>query len=342
MDNRSWVIAKRPQEVFQLDDIALQPSQLPATGDGQVLVRTIYLSIDPAYRVWMNEADVSYLPPRPIGDQMWGSIVGVVEESHNPSFTKGDIVAGISRQAEYNLSDGSDIMKLPPGFPLDMYYALYGHIGSTAYFGVELLRPKAGETMVVSSAAGGVGSIAAQIGTIRGCRVIGIAGTDERCRWLTEKLGLAAAINYRTQSVEEQLRRTCPDGIDTYFDNVGGSTLDFILLQANRGARIALSGMVSTYNTVQQHEASAIHHLMQSVLKGITLYGYIALDFLDRYPEAFAQIKQWFDEGKIKAGLTVVDGIEQVPQVIDNLLNSHYLGKVVVRVSEEPAQAVNE
>lgn len=342
MDNRSWVIAKRPQGIFQRDDIALEKFELPATGDGQVLVRTIYLSIDPAYRVWMNEADVAYLPPRPIGDQMWGSIVGVVEESRNPSFAKGDIVAGISRQAEYNLSDGNDIMKVPAGLPLEMYYVLYGHVGTTAYFGVELMNPQAGETLVVSSAAGGVGSIAAQIGSIQGCRVVGIAGSDDRCRWLTEELGLAAAINYRTQDVAEQLRHTCPDGIDTYFDNVGGATLDTILLQANRNARIALCGMVSTYNTKQEYEASAVHHLMQAVLKSIKLYGYIVTDFLDRYPEAFEQIRQWADAGKIKGGLTMVDGIEQVPEAIDNLLNSKYFGRVVVRVSEEPAKVVNQ
>ncbi|MEM8532914.1 MAG: NADP-dependent oxidoreductase [Chloroflexota bacterium] len=342
MHNRSWVLAKRPQGVFQQDDVDLQDVPLSAIGDGQVLVRSIYFSIDPAYRVWMDEDAVPYLPPRPLGDQLWGSVVGVIEESHHPSFEKGDVVAGILRLAEYNLSDGNDIAKIPPGFPLDKYYALYGHIGTTAYFGVELLNPQKDETLVVSSAAGGVGSIAVQIGNIYGCRVVGIAGSDERCRWLTEDLGLAAAINYKTQNLDEQLHATCPDGVDAYFDNVGGSTLDTILLHANKGARIALSGMVSTYNTTQNRESSAIYQLMQAVHKSITIYGYIVLNYLDRYPEAFAQIHDWVETGKIKVGLTVVDGIEQVPQVIDNLLNSHYLGKVVVRVSEEPTQSVNQ
>ncbi len=332
MANQGWCLLRRPTGYFQDGDIALRELPMPQPEAGQLRIRTVYLSIDPAYRVWANDV-VLYLPALQIGETLRGSIIGVVEESYHPDFVPGDIVTGVLRIQKYLLSDGTDIMKVPPTLPLRSYFALYGHIGTTAYFGLEIVHPKAGETLVVSSAAGGVGSLAGQMAKIYGCHVVGIAGTDDRCHWIVDELGFDAAINYRTQNVDQGLRETCPDGIDVYFDNVGGAILDGVCCQLNIGARIALCGMLTDYNS---DRPAGVYNLFELILKRASAYGFLVTDYLPRYLEAFAQIKAWETANKIRYRLTVLDGIEHLPQALEGIFTSRYLGKVVIQVAPEP------
>ena len=217
--------------------------------NGQVLIRTIYISLDPTNRVWMNEAE-SYLPALPLGTVMRGGGIGVVEESRNPGFAQGDVVQGLLGWQQYSLSDGAGLGKLPKGVPIPMtaFFGLLGHIGLTAYFGLlDIADPQAGETLVISTAAGAVGSLVGQIGKIKGCHVVGLTGSDEKCHWIKDELGFDAAINYKSENVSDALKRHCPKGIDIYFDNVGGSILEAVLNQINLGARISVCGMISQY-----------------------------------------------------------------------------------------------
>src|SRR5271165_1065841 len=233
--NRQWRLAARPQGIVENSDFQWREEAVPALEDGQVLVRNIYLSLDPSNRVWMNDAD-SYLPKLALGAIMRGGAIGVVEESKNPKFTNGDIVQGLLNWQEFVVSDGSGLTKLPmiPGVPLTAFQGLLGHIGLTAYFGLlDIGQPKPGETLVVSTAAGAVGSLVGQMGKIAGCRVVGIVGTDEKCAWITGELGFDAAINYKKEIVRVALRRACPKGVDIDFENVGGDILDAALSQIN-------------------------------------------------------------------------------------------------------------
>jgi len=235
-----------PLGLVKESDFKWQETPVAATGNDQVLVRTVYLSLDPTNRVWMNEAD-SYLPALAIGDVMRGGAIGVVEESRHAAFAAGDLVQGLLGWQQYSVSHGAALTKLPKGLPVPVtaFFGLLGHIGLTAYFGLlDIGQPKPGETLVVSTAAGAIGSLVGQIGKIKGCRVVGLTGSDEKCRWIGE-LGFDAAINYKTENVFESLKRHCPEGIDVYFDNVGGAILETVLNLINLRARISVCGMIS-------------------------------------------------------------------------------------------------
>jgi NADPH-dependent curcumin reductase len=227
--HRQWLLAARPQGLPQSSDFTWKEGPVPAAGEGELVIRTVYLSLDPTNRVWM--AGDSYLPAVKLGETMRGIGIGVVEDSRREGFAAGDIVQGLLGWQSHMVSDGKGLAKLPKlPVPLSAHFGLLGHIGFTAYFGLlDIGQPKEGETLVVSAAAGAVGSLAAQIGKLKGCRVVGIAGSDEKCAWLTGELGLDAAINYRTEPVREALARACPNGIDIYFENVGCKTLEAVL-----------------------------------------------------------------------------------------------------------------
>jgi NADPH-dependent curcumin reductase CurA len=244
--NRQWRLAARPEGLVEESDFEWVEEPVGEVEDGKVLVRNIYLSLDPANRGWVRKGP-SYVEPVEIGEVMRGLTLGVVEASRNDRFAEGDIVSGAIGWQDYGISDGSDLRKIPPGpLPLTAHLGLFGMVGLTAYFGLlEVGRPEAGETLVVSGAAGAVGSIAGQIGKIVGCRVVGIAGTDAKCAWLTDELGLDAAINYKTESVARRLHKLCPDGIDVIFENVGGDILDAELMWINNYARVVLCGLIS-------------------------------------------------------------------------------------------------
>lgn len=334
MTNRAWQLAAHPSGLLQPGDIVLQERPVPAVGEGQVRIRTLYLSIDPAYRVWADTKPVYYLPTMQPGDLLYGSILGVVEESRSPNLQPGDLVASLMHIQEYSVVDATTVMPVQRDavIPPSDYYAVLGHIGPTAYFGLmDIGRPKPGETLVVSSAAGATGALAGQFGKIQGCRVIGIAGSEERCRWIVDELGFDAAINYRTEDLHARLQQLCPDGVDVYFDNVGGPVLDTVLLNLALYARIVLCGMLAGY----LEGRVATYQLFEAVSKRAMLQGFIVIDYLERYPEAFAQIRQWVADGRVRYRVKVIDGLEQLPETLNALFTGSYLGKVVLRVAPD-------
>jgi len=332
--NRQWLIAARPHGLVKESDFRWNEASLPELADGQVLVRTIYLSLDPTNRIWMNEAD-SYLPALRLGDVMRGGGIGVVEESRNSGFAKGDIVQGLLGWQLYSLLDGAGLTKLPKlPVPLTAFFGLLGHIGLTAYFGLlDITQPKAGETLVVSTAAGAVGSLVGQIGKIKGCRVVGLAGSDEKCRWIKDDLGFDAAINYKTENVYESLQRHCPQGIDIYFDNVGGAILEAALNLINMHARISVCGQITQYNS--DRPAPGPSNLAMLIMKRARMEGFLCFDYTPRAEEAFTQLIGWAMQGKLKYRVDVVEGLENTPRALQKLFDGSNTGKLIVQVGPE-------
>jgi NADPH-dependent curcumin reductase CurA len=331
--NRQWCLSSRPSGTIEPSNFKWNEEPKPAPAEGEILVRNIYLSLDPASWGWMQEW-ISYVPPLSIGDVMHGITLGVVEASNNKKFLSGDLVYGLLGWQDYAVTDGKDLMRLPRTIlaPLPAYLSVYGLTGLTAYFGLlEIGKPKAGETLVVSAAAGAVGSIVGQIGKIKECHVVGTAGTDEKCRWLTKDLGFDAAINYKTEKLHKSLRKHCPDGIDIYFENVGGKIFQTVLNQINLRARIVLCGLISQYN------ASGSGPSLASVItKRARIEGFIVTDYFNRTKEAVADLEKWVDEGRIKYQVDIVDGLENAPTAIGKLFDGTNKGKLMVKVSEEP------
>jgi NADPH-dependent curcumin reductase CurA len=266
---------------------------------------------------------------------MRGIGLGAVEQSENSAFEVGDFVQGMLGWQEYAVSDGKGLTKISAdaSLPLTAYLGLFGIIGPTAYFGLlEIGKPKAGETLVVSGAAGAVGSIVGQIGKIKGCRVVGIAGSDEKCSWITETLGFDAAINYKSESVPERLEALCPDGIDVFFDNVGGETLDAVLSLINVKARIVICGQISQYNATKP--VPGPYNFRSILPQRARVEGFIILDYADRFGEAFQDLAKWSSEGKIQYRVEVVDGLEQAPIAVNKLFDGSHQGKLMIKVSE--------
>ena len=335
--NHQWRIAARPQGLVKESDFEWREEPTAKIGAGQILVRTVYLSLDPTNRGWMNPVD-TYMPAIPLGAVMRGITMGVVEASEHPGFAAGDIVQGMGGWQEYYAGDASGWTKLArlPGLPLTTYFGAMGHIGFTAYFGLmEIGQPKPGETLVVTAAAGAVGSMAGQMGKIAGCRVVGIAGADEKCRWIRQELGFDAAINYKKEDVRKALAATCPNGIDIDFENVGGEILDAILERINLGARVAVCGLISTYNA--QAPVAGPYNFVNILVKRARVQGFIVLDYAARFPEAARQIVQWLKEGKLKYRLDMVEGLRNAPAALNRLFDGTNAGKLLVKVSEEPA-----
>lgn len=333
--NKQWRIAARPVGRVEERDFDWVEEPVPALSEGQVLVRNIYLSIDPTNRGWLNETR-TYLPSLELGSVVRGTALGVVEASANDRFKPGERVMGLLGWQLYAISDGRGLTPVPElGVPLTAHLGLFGHIGLTAYFGLlEIGQPRAGETLVVSAAAGAVGSLVGQIGKIHGCHVVGIAGTDEKCRWIVEELGFDAAINYKTESVPERLKALCPQGIDVYFDNVGGPILDAVLSRINLRARIVLCGLISQYNAGKP--APGLYNLGAMLVQRARMEGFIVLDYLPRMMEAFPHLAQWHMQGKLKYRVHVVAGLEQAPAALNMLFDGTNQGKLIVQLSDEP------
>jgi NADPH-dependent curcumin reductase CurA len=280
----------------------------------------------------------TYMPAVPLGAVMRGITLGVVEESKNREFARGDIVQGLGGWQEYYAGDASGWTKLAriPGLPLTAYLGAMGHIGFTAYFGLmDIARPKPGETLVVTAAAGAVGSLAGQMGKIAGCRVVGIAGSDEKCEWITRELGFDAAVNYKKQDVREGLKSTCTDGIDIDFENVGGPIMDAIFERLNLCARVALCGLISQYNTDAPPPGPS--NFANILLKRARVQGFIVLDYAPRFTEAASAIVQWLKDGKLKYRIDMVEGLRAAPAALNRLFDGANIGKLLVRVSDEPA-----
>jgi hypothetical protein len=329
--NRQWRLAARPVGLFKESDFKLTEEPVSDPNEGQVLVRNLYLSLDPTNRGWASMD--TYLPAVALGEVMRGGAIGVIEQSRHPKFQEGDIVQGLLGWQQYALSDGTGLNVLPknPAIPLTAYLGLFGHIGLTAYYGLlDVGKPKPGETLVVSAAAGAVGSIVGQIGKIKGCRVVGIVGTDEKCRWITEELGFDAAINYKTENVLENLKKHCPNGIDIDFENVGGAILDAVLSLINLRARIVLCGLISQYNA--DKPVPGPYNFASILVNRARIEGFIVLDYMDRAQEAMMELGQWLAEGKIKYRVEVVEGLEQAPRAVNKLFDGSHQGKLIVKI----------
>jgi NADPH-dependent curcumin reductase CurA len=330
--NHQWRLAARPVEMISESDFKWSEEPVQSLGENKVLVRNLYLSLDPASRDWMRE-EPSYMPQIPLGAVMAGSTIGVVEESRHPDIQPGDNVQGFLGWQEYAIANGAALQKLPnnPAIPLTAYLGLFGHIGLTAYFGLlDIAHPKAGETLVVSAAAGAVGSIVGQIGKIKGCRVVGIAGSDEKCRWIIEELGFDQAINYHTEKVREGLKKACPDGIDVYFDNVGGEILDAVLSLINLHARISVCGMISQYNATAPQPGP--YNIRNILTRRVRMEGFIVLDYLQRAQEAIAELSKWYLEGRLKYRVDIVDGLQNAPRAVNKLFDGSNQGKLIIKI----------
>jgi NADPH-dependent curcumin reductase CurA len=331
--NRQWILRKRPEGEIKPGDLELVDQPIPVPGPGQILVRTLYLSLDPTNRIWMSDM-AQYMPPVEIGQVMRGGTIGVVEQSNNDAFKPGDVVNSFATGwQEYSVMDGAQ--PLPPGVPLPAYMSVLGATGATAYFGLlDLGKPKAGETVVVSAACGAVGSIVGQIAKLKGCRVVGLAGSDEKCRHAVADFGLDACINYKTEKdLSAALKRECPNGIDIDFENAGGEILDAVMDNLAMRARIVLCGMISQYNADTPPPGPSLTNVL---MKRARIEGFIVIDYLPRFAEFAAEMGPWLAEGKIKYDTTIVDGMENALGALDMLFTGGNTGKLLIRASAEP------
>lgn len=328
--HRRVVLARRPDGALTPDCFATDDVGTPGPAQGQVLVRTEWLSIDPAIRGWLR-AGGSYLPEVPLGDVVRGVGIGRVVASRTPALPEGALVQGLTGWQEYALLSPSDPwppMLLPPGLPVEHALTACGITGLTAYLGItELGRPTAGETVVVSAAAGGVGSIAGQLARLAGARVIGIAGTPEKCTWITRDLGFAAAIDHRTEDVGSRLAELAPRGVDVYVDMVGGATLNTVLGHLALHARIVLCGAISATAGTPPPDLSAL------VLRDAGMHGLLLTNSLHRLAPAAAVMAAHAAEGRIVTRLDVLDGLERAPEALLGLFTGTNIGKRVVRVA---------
>lgn len=332
--NRHWHLVARPVGLLKESDFELRQSPVPTPSEGEVLIRNLYLSLDPAIRAWTSRD--AYIPAVAIGEVMRGFVVGIVEHSRNTKFKNGTLVQGMLGWQDYALSDGMGLTILPkdPDIPLTAYFGLFGHIGLTAYFGLlDIGKPRPGETLVVSGAAGAVGSLVGQIGKVRGCRVVGVAGTQEKCRWLTNELGFDAAFSYKTDDVVNSLRKRCPNGIDIYFENVGGAILDAVLSLINIRARIVLCGLIAQYNASEA--VPGPFNFINILDKRARVEGFILLDYMDRAQavrRALADLRRWYTQSKLKYRVEVIDGLENAPRAVNRIFEGTHKGKLIIKI----------
>jgi len=310
-------------------DFELRTSPIPKPAEGQVLVRNRWLSFEPAMRGWMEDRP-NYIPPVGLGEVMRSMAVGEVIESRLDGYAAGDLVSGMFGWQEWTLGDGG-LRKIPAGVDPTLALSVLGITGITAYFGLfDIGQPQKGDTVVVSGAAGATGSVVGQIARLLGCRVVGIAGGAEKCAWLTEKAGFDAVIDYKNEDVGARLAELCPDGLDVYFDNVGGDTLDAALGNLARGARVVICGSISGYNLEEKPPGPRNYYNL--VQKRARMQGFVILDYFPRYDEAVTQLRQWVDEGGIVWQVDVQTGFENAPRTLRRLYSGANVGKQLLRV----------
>ena len=333
--SRQILLAARPAGAPKPSDFTLVETAIPEPGSGEVLVRNIYMSVDPYMRSRMNDRR-SYAKPWEVGQPADGRAVGEVVKSNDARLKPGTIVSSMLGWREYFVSTGEGLTPLDRSLPLASYLGVLGVPGFTGWYGLtEIGQPKAGETLVVSGAAGATGSLVVQLGKLLGCRVVGTAGTDDKCKWLTSELGADAAINYRrAPDLFETLRDACPKGVDIYFENVGGPMLDAVLRLVNPFARIPLCGMISQYNLETPEPGP--RYMMNLVGNRVRMQGFIISDHFDRYPAFLVEVGSAVKAGRIKHEVTVVEGIENAVKAFLGLFSGDNLGKMVVKLGPEP------
>ncbi len=332
--NRQFRLAARPVGLPKRSDWDLTTEAIPEPREGQVLARLSYISLDPAMRGWMNDGR-SYLPPVQIGAVMRAYGAGRVVTSRHPDFKEGDSVVGVLGVQEYAALDAKSFTKVDPNVvPLSAYVSVLGMTGMTAYFGLlDVGKPEAGQTVVVSGAAGAVGMLVGQIAKIKGCRVVGIAGGAEKCRYIVEELGFDAAIDYKLGPINTTLRELCPKGIDVYFDNVGGDILDACLAQLAMHARVVICGAISQYNSTGGVKGPS-NYMMLLVMRA-RMEGFLVMDYASRSAAAAREMAGWVREGKLKWRDDIVEGFETFPETFNSLFAGGNTGKLILKVGDE-------
>jgi NADPH-dependent curcumin reductase CurA len=334
--NRQWLLEKRPHGMIKESDFRWNETSVPALKVGQVLVRNLAFSFDPTQRGWMSMD--TYMPAIPLGQTMKAGTIGQVVESKREGFAKGDLVQGLFGWEDYTVNGGEGLMglqKLPRGTDPILALSLLGTTGLTAYFGTLAVGAvKAGDTFVVSGAAGATGSVSGMIAKIKGCRVVGIAGGREKCDWLVKKAGFDAAIDYKSEKVGEALTKHCPQGINVYFDNVGGEILDDALARLANGARVVLCGAISQYNNLGERNPVGPKNYFNLIMQHARMEGFLVFHFLPRYPEAIAEMSKWYAEGKLKNQVDLQQGLENAPKTIIRLFTGANFGKQLLKLGD--------
>lgn len=334
--NRQWLLAKRPHGMVGEGNFDYVETPIPEPGDGEVLVRNLYLSFDPTQRGWMEDVE-SYLPPVNLGEPMRAGSIGQVAESNHPGFDVGDIVQTTGGwQDLVVVAPETAVMglnKVPDGVPPEMMMSVFGVTGLTAYFGLlDLGQPKEGETVLVSGAAGATGSVAGQIARIKGCRVVGIAGGPEKCAWLKNEAGFDEVIDYKNENVNQRIAETCPNKVDVFFDNVGGEILEAALNHINMHARVVLCGGISAYNATEPVPGPS--NLMNLVIMRARMEGFIVIDYMDRAAEAVGELMNWITNDGLIYQVDVQEGFENIPSTLQRLFTGQNLGKQLLKIAD--------
>lgn len=332
MKNKVITLDKRPAGKPTLEDFKFLEEEMPKAGPGEVLLKSKYVSVDPYLRGRMNDTK-SYVPPFQLQKPIQSGVIAEVIESENKLFPKGSFVYGMLDWKEYQTSSGDGLMPIDPNIaPLSAYLGILGMTGLTAYLGLmEIGTPKAGETLFVSGAAGAVGSVVGQIGKILGCRVVGLAGTDEKVALLKNKFGFDEALNYKTTpELRKAIAAACPDGIDVYFDNVGGDISDDVMASMNRLGRVAVCGAIALYNATEIPMGPRVQPLL--ITRSILMQGFIVSNYSDKFLMALHQLSMWLTEGKLVYEETVVEGFNKIPEAFIGLFEGKNEGKMVVKI----------
>jgi NADPH-dependent curcumin reductase CurA len=331
--NRQWLLARRPRGPLRAEDFQRHDAEIPQPGEGEILVRNLYLSCDPTQRGWM--AGDTYLPKIPMGAVIRAFAGGEVLRSNDPRFAPGQRVQGLFGWQDYAVAkhtDSTPIVVIPDGFPLPTGMSVLGLTGVTAYFGLlEVGRPRAGETVVVSGAAGATGSIVGQLAKLHGCRAVGIAGGPQKCRYLTAELGFDAAIDYKSENLITALRAACPDGIDVFFDNVGGLILDTALLFLALHGRVVICGAIATYN--EETQPPGPKNYLRLLNRRGRMEGFLVLDYYHRAAQAIAALAEWYRAGKLQDRVDVLEGFEHAPAALARLFAGENRGKQLVKIA---------
>ena len=334
--NRQYILASRPQALPTAEEVPMIETPVPTAGEGEIVIRNLYMSLDPAIRGWMSD-EPSYIDPIPVGTKVWATTIGRVTESRSPNFEVGDIALGMNAWEDYSCCPAEAASKVEDtlGLPLTNFLSIFGATCLTAYFGLlDVGKPQAGDTLLVSGAAGAVGSIVGQIGKIKGCRVIGIAGGEEKCRWIREECGFDDAIDYKTcDDLTAAIADKCPDGVDIYWENVGGEMLDAVLLNLAERARIVFCGWIATYNDEEKRPGP--RNLWQLLAKSARMEGFLIKDYVERFPEGIAAMAEWLQEGKLVHREHVVDGLENALEAFHMLFDGRNTGKLIVRIAPD-------
>ncbi len=332
--NKQYRLAARPVGVPKDTDWEFVTENIPQIGEGELLVENHYASLDPAMRGWMNDAK-SYIPPVGIGEVMRAGTVGEVVASNNPAFAVGDFVSGMLGIQQYGVSNGKDLSKVDPKLaPLENYLGGLGMPGLTAYFGLlDVGAVKEGDTVLVSGAAGAVGSIVGQIAKIKGARAVGIAGGADKCAYVVDELGFDACVDYKSESFLDDLKEPLKTGVDVYFDNVGGEILDIALARLNRHARVAICGAISQYNNTTPVRGP--QNYLSLLVQHARMEGFVVFDYVKRYGEGIRDLAKWHGEGKLKFRNHVETGIENFPATLLKLFTGENFGKLVLKLKED-------